>query len=99
MTSQAAVLNLTATAALASPTAPPESTIELDQREPASAIVPGAATPTLPRALRLPALTEVCEIRPMAYSAAELVLGFTMPAVALPTLIGPTAVIDTSSPA
>ena len=43
MTSQAAALNLTATAALASPTAPPKATVEIDKRAPASEIMPSAA--------------------------------------------------------
>jgi serine/threonine protein kinase/DNA-binding LacI/PurR family transcriptional regulator len=42
MTSQAAAFNLTATAALTSPTAPPQSIVQLDQRIPASEIIPSA---------------------------------------------------------
>ncbi|MEO8606864.1 MAG: protein kinase [Chloroflexota bacterium] len=42
ITAQSAALNLTETAALASPTSPPQSTVEIDKRAPASEIIPGA---------------------------------------------------------
>jgi len=42
MTAQIAAFNLTATAALASPTPPPQATVERDQRLPASEVVPTA---------------------------------------------------------
>jgi serine/threonine protein kinase/DNA-binding LacI/PurR family transcriptional regulator len=42
ITAQAAALNLTETAALASPTAPPQAVVEMDKRAPASDLVPGA---------------------------------------------------------
>ncbi|MBZ0290541.1 MAG: protein kinase, partial [Anaerolineae bacterium] len=42
MTAQAVGFNLTATAALASPTPPPKPTVEMDKRAPASEIVPTA---------------------------------------------------------